>query len=85
MKKLLEHTFIKPIYEFIFRWDINALGQVPDYLKPLYSSLLNLFEELNDEMNKEERSYSITYTKDMVINYICRNYLSLLHVYSLFS
>ncbi|KAJ4724622.1 Terpene synthase [Melia azedarach] len=50
----------------IERWDIDALSQLPDYLKPLYRSLLNLFEELNNEVTEEGRSYSISFTKEMV-------------------
>ncbi|KAJ4724652.1 Terpene synthase [Melia azedarach] len=50
----------------IERWDIDASSQLPDYLKPLYRSLLNLFEELNNEMIEEGRSYSISFTKEMV-------------------
>ncbi|KAJ4724626.1 Terpene synthase 12 [Melia azedarach] len=48
------------------RWDINAICQLPDYLKPLYRSLLNLFEELNNEMTEEGRSFSISFTKEAV-------------------
>ncbi|KAJ4724653.1 Terpene synthase [Melia azedarach] len=50
----------------IERWDIDALSQLPDYMKPLYSSILNLFEELNNEMTEEGRSYSVSYTKEMM-------------------
>ncbi|KAJ4724631.1 Terpene synthase [Melia azedarach] len=48
------------------QWDINAICQLPDYLKPLYRSLLNLFEELNNEMTEEGRSFSISFTKEAV-------------------
>ncbi|KAJ4724611.1 Terpene synthase [Melia azedarach] len=50
----------------IERWDNNAISQLPDYMKPLYSSVLNLFEELNNEMTEEGRSYSVSYTKEMM-------------------
>ncbi|KAJ4724655.1 Terpene synthase [Melia azedarach] len=50
----------------IERWDIDALNQLPNYLKPLYKSLLNLFEELNNEVTEEGRSYSVSFIKEMV-------------------
>lgn len=51
----------------IERRDINAVSQLPDYMKAICSALLNLIEELNNELAEEGSSYSISFTKDMVI------------------
>ncbi|KAH7560333.1 hypothetical protein JRO89_XS10G0001600 [Xanthoceras sorbifolium] len=48
------------------RWDTSALDELPNYMKILYSALLNLFEEMNSEVTKEGRSYSVSQTKEMV-------------------
>ncbi|KAL5779111.1 hypothetical protein ACOSQ2_009848 [Xanthoceras sorbifolium] len=50
----------------IERWDTSALDQMPDYLKTVYSALLNLFDDINVELTEEERSYRVSYTKDTV-------------------
>ncbi|KAH7560328.1 hypothetical protein JRO89_XS10G0001100 [Xanthoceras sorbifolium] len=48
------------------RWDTSALDELPNYMKILYSALLNLFEEMNSEVTKEGRSYSVSQTKEMM-------------------
>ncbi|KAH7568073.1 hypothetical protein JRO89_XS07G0228200 [Xanthoceras sorbifolium] len=50
----------------LIRWDTSALDQLPDYLKTVYSALLNLFDDINVELTEEERSYRVSYTKDTV-------------------
>ncbi|KAL5765295.1 hypothetical protein ACOSQ2_017889 [Xanthoceras sorbifolium] len=50
----------------IQRWDTSALDELPNYMKILYSALLNLFEEMNSEVTKEGRSYSVSQTKEMM-------------------
>ena len=52
---------------FIFRWDINCISELPEYMKPLFSALSNPFDELNNELAEEGRSYSVSFTKDMVL------------------
>ncbi|KAL5802256.1 hypothetical protein ACOSQ4_030561 [Xanthoceras sorbifolium] len=46
------------------RWDISALEDLPDYMKIIYSALLNIFDEIYNDMTEEERSYKFSYTKD---------------------
>ncbi|KAL5834102.1 hypothetical protein ACOSQ3_017776 [Xanthoceras sorbifolium] len=50
----------------IQRWDTSALDELPNYMKILYSALLNLFEEINSEVTKEGRSYGVSQTKEML-------------------
>ncbi|TXG65602.1 hypothetical protein EZV62_006877 [Acer yangbiense] len=48
----------------IQRWEISALDDLPNYMKIIYSTLLNLFDELSNDLTEKERSYRISYTKD---------------------
>lgn len=45
--------------KMIFRWDINCLEDLPDYTKLLYKSLLDVYEEIEQEMKKEGREYTL--------------------------
>lgn len=47
-------------------WDTTAVHSLPDYMKIIYTSILNLFDELDNEVADEGRSYSVTYTKETV-------------------
>ncbi|KAH7560637.1 hypothetical protein JRO89_XS10G0058400 [Xanthoceras sorbifolium] len=49
----------------IERWDTSALTELPEYMKILYSTLLDFFEEVNSEITKEGRSYSFSCSKEM--------------------
>ncbi|XP_038704730.1 probable terpene synthase 6 [Tripterygium wilfordii] len=51
----------------IERWNIDALDLLPDYLKIFYQALLDLFDEFDEEMTKEGRSFSVSYAKDLII------------------
>ncbi|KAL5737405.1 hypothetical protein ACOSP7_030166 [Xanthoceras sorbifolium] len=46
------------------KWDISALDDLPDYMKIIYSALLNIFDEIYNDLTEEERSYKFSYTKD---------------------
>ncbi|KAK3182688.1 hypothetical protein Dsin_029974 [Dipteronia sinensis] len=48
------------------RWDISALDDLPEYMKIIYRSLLNLFDEISNDVTEKERSYRVSYTKDTV-------------------
>ncbi|KAF6139960.1 hypothetical protein GIB67_009093 [Kingdonia uniflora] len=47
----------------IERWDISAIDGLPDYMKHIYRSILDLYQEIEDECTKEGRSYRIPYAK----------------------
>jgi len=36
--------------KLIFRWDIDALNNLPDYMKLLYKSFWNIYKEIEQEM-----------------------------------
>ena len=50
----------------IFRWDINCIDQIPEYMKLCYKALLDVYEEIEDEMSKEGRSYLVYFATDAV-------------------
>jgi len=49
-----------------FRWDINCIDQIPEYMKLCYKSLLDVYEEIEDEMSKDGRSYLVYFATDAV-------------------
>ncbi|KAL4619514.1 hypothetical protein ACB092_06G084500 [Castanea dentata] len=48
----------------IKRWDINRIDQLPEYMKLCYKALLDVYEEIEDEMSKEGRSYLVHFATD---------------------
>ena len=55
----------KDIYEcfFIFRWDASCLDQLPNYMKPCYQAMWDVFEEMEQVMAKEGNLYRVDYIK----------------------
>ncbi|RVW86322.1 Valencene synthase [Vitis vinifera] len=49
--------------EAIGRWDINSVHQLPEYMKPCYQAVLDVYKEI-EEMENTERSYCVHHTKD---------------------
>ncbi|RDY09558.1 (-)-germacrene D synthase, partial [Mucuna pruriens] len=47
----------------IERWDICCLVDLPEYMKLCYSTILDVFEEMEQEMRKQEKLYCIKYAK----------------------
>ncbi|CAA3011497.1 vetispiradiene synthase 2-like [Olea europaea subsp. europaea] len=50
--------------EAIMRWDISEVDRLPEYIKPFYSALLDLYEQFDEELSKEGRSYAVHYAKE---------------------
>lgn len=49
------------VTKLIFRWDIDALNNLPDYMKLLYKSFWNIYKEIEQEMIKQGRLYILNY------------------------
>ncbi|KAE9458161.1 hypothetical protein C3L33_09930, partial [Rhododendron williamsianum] len=47
----------------IERWEMRALDQLPAYMKLFYQALLDVYNEIDDEMAKEGKSYATEYAK----------------------
>ncbi|XP_038720312.1 probable terpene synthase 6 [Tripterygium wilfordii] len=55
------------------RWDIDAMDELPDYMRPLYEILLSFFDELEKESKEEGRAYAFSYVKDGWKEYVRGN------------
>ncbi|XP_031282239.1 (-)-germacrene D synthase-like [Pistacia vera] len=49
----------------ILKWDIGAIDMLPDYIKFIYKSLLDFFAEMEEDMSKVGRAYSVDCPKKM--------------------
>uniref|UniRef100_F6H239 (-)-germacrene D synthase n=1 Tax=Vitis vinifera TaxID=29760 RepID=F6H239_VITVI len=54
---------LKLFAEAIERWDAGSIDQLPDYMKLCYQALLDVFEEIEEEMTKQEKPYRVHYAK----------------------
>ncbi|KAB2611225.1 (-)-alpha-pinene synthase-like [Pyrus ussuriensis x Pyrus communis] len=45
----------------IDKWDANCVDELPEYMQTFYHALLNLYNEIEEEMVKEGRSYRVLY------------------------
>ncbi|KAL6313966.1 hypothetical protein AAG906_011696 [Vitis piasezkii] len=54
---------LKLFTEAIERWDASSVDQLPDYMKPCYQALLDVYEEMEEEMAKEGNLYRVQYAK----------------------
>ncbi|KAF5736607.1 casbene synthase chloroplastic-like [Tripterygium wilfordii] len=55
---------LRLLTDAIESWDINAIDELPDYMKFLYSTILNLYGELETELESEGRSYGVSHARD---------------------
>ncbi|KAI5333387.1 hypothetical protein L3X38_023518 [Prunus dulcis] len=56
-------------------WDVNCMDELPDYMQIYYQTLLNLFNEVEDEMVKQGNSYRIYHAKEAA-KASCRAYFA---------
>ncbi|CAL5342397.1 unnamed protein product [Camellia sinensis] len=47
----------------IERWEISAIDQLPEYMKPCYQALLDVYNMIDEEMARKGRSYRVHYAK----------------------
>ena len=50
----------------ILRWDINSIDQLPEHMKVIYQALLDVYKEIEEEMDKEGKAYSFHHAKEAV-------------------
>ncbi|KAL6283826.1 hypothetical protein ACE6H2_014755 [Prunus campanulata] len=50
--------------EAIQRWNVNCMDELPEYMQIFYRTLLNVFNEIEEEMVKEGRAYTAYYAKE---------------------
>ncbi|KAL6315892.1 hypothetical protein AAG906_013236 [Vitis piasezkii] len=56
---------LKLFIEAIERWDIDSIDQLPEYMKLCYLALLDVYKEIEEEMEKEGNQYRVHYAKEM--------------------
>ncbi|KAI8528319.1 hypothetical protein RHMOL_Rhmol12G0141000 [Rhododendron molle] len=73
MTSILDDTYdaygtyeeLKCFTNAVKRWDMNAIDQLPKYMKPIYMALLNVHDEFYQEMMaKKEINYSSQYLEE---------------------
>ncbi|CAA3027396.1 vetispiradiene synthase 2-like [Olea europaea subsp. europaea] len=47
-----------------FQWEISEIDRLPEYIKPSYSALLNLYDQFDEELSRQRRSYVVYYAKE---------------------
>ncbi|WRX28086.1 Terpene synthase [Theobroma cacao] len=48
----------------IERWDTNCMDRLPAYMKLFYKALLDVYEEMEEVMTKQVKSYRVKYAKE---------------------
>lgn len=56
--------------DLIFRWDIGQIDALPEYMKFIFKTLIDVYSEAEEELSKEGRSNSIQYAIRSVGNFI---------------
>ncbi|KAL0407834.1 UNVERIFIED_CONTAM: Viridiflorene synthase [Sesamum radiatum] len=47
----------------IERWNINEIDRLPDYMKICYKALLDLYDQYDEELRQQGRSFAVHYAK----------------------
>ncbi|GJX86920.1 translation initiation factor 3 [Tanacetum coccineum] len=68
-------TICSEFLNLIRMWEISAMEQLPEYLKPLYKIILNEHTELEKQLSKNGRGNSVTASKQAVFQELARGYL----------
>ncbi|KAJ0703357.1 putative germacrene-A synthase [Helianthus annuus] len=55
---------LKIFTEAVQKWSATCLDSLPDYMKPIYKGLLDVYEEMEEILAKEGRTYELNYSKD---------------------
>ncbi|KAJ9676221.1 hypothetical protein PVL29_024961 [Vitis rotundifolia] len=61
---------LKLFVEAIERWDINSIDHLPEYMKLSYMALLDVYKEIEEEMEKEGNQYRVHYAKEVMKNQV---------------
>nr|AFK93531.1 germacrene A synthase [Artemisia annua] len=65
---------IRPPTDAISKWDISAMEQIPEYIRPFYKILLDEYAEIEKKMAKEGRANTVIASKEAFQD-IARGYL----------
>ncbi|RVW82924.1 Valencene synthase [Vitis vinifera] len=56
--------------EAIERWDINSIDHLPEYMKHCYVALLDVYKEIEEEMEKKGNQYRVQYAIEAMKNLV---------------
>ncbi|KAI3798437.1 hypothetical protein L1987_33712 [Smallanthus sonchifolius] len=56
--------------EAIQRWSTTSLDSLPDYMKPIYKGLLDVYDEMEEIRAKEGKAYELNYAKESMKEFI---------------
>nr|F6M8H7.1 RecName: Full=Probable sesquiterpene synthase; Short=SmSTPS [Santalum murrayanum]AEF32537.1 putative sesquiterpene synthase [Santalum murrayanum] len=48
------------------RWDVGSLDQLPEYMKPCYKSILDVYNEIEEEMANQGSLFRMHYAKEVM-------------------
>ncbi|XP_021754772.1 (-)-germacrene D synthase-like [Chenopodium quinoa] len=65
---------LKPFTEAIQRWDKTCIDQFPSYLRVFYQIILDMFDEIEQNLALEQRSYGV-YHLQKQMGFTCQAYL----------
>ncbi|KAL7168653.1 hypothetical protein ACSBR2_038986 [Camellia fascicularis] len=54
----------------IERWEISTIDQLPEYMKPCYQALLDVYNMIDEEMARKGTSYRVHYAKSTMKNLV---------------
>ncbi|XP_024044718.1 (-)-germacrene D synthase-like [Citrus clementina] len=54
----------------IERWDINAIDQLPEYMKLCYRALINVYSEVEKDLASQAKLYRLHYAKEAMKNQV---------------
>ncbi|CBI31269.3 unnamed protein product, partial [Vitis vinifera] len=57
---------LQPFTEAIERWDISSIDHLPEYMKLFYVTLLDLYKEIDQELEKDGNQYRVYYAKEVL-------------------
>nr|WCC60123.1 terpene synthase [Pityopsis ruthii] len=52
------------------RWSIACVDTLPDYMKVMYKRLLEIYEEMEETMEKDGKAYQLHYAKESMIDLV---------------
>nr|UNI81645.1 terpene synthase 2 [Stevia rebaudiana] len=65
---------LKIFTEAIQRWSTTCIDVLPEYMKPIYQTLLDMYKEMEEILGKEGKAHHLSYAKESMKEFI-RSYM----------
>ncbi|KAJ4718963.1 Terpene synthase [Melia azedarach] len=66
---------LKLFTEAVKRWDIGTIDILPEYMKIIYKTLLDIYDEIEEELAKQGRSYCLHYAKEKMEELVAMDFV----------